>query len=199
MLGRGRHFLIDAVRRRPKADAVWRVHMGALQASEWVLRAILSEAGGEIDRDPQDRRNEARARALIARHLIERTCTEVLDRFGRATGPRLLAFDGEIARRYSELTLYIRQCHAEADLEQIPTADVNKVDAGTHLMIEASQSLTITAIRHHESLTRAQTSGTDGRWSILSNPSDCQQNPSSVSDEPLQIPRAQGGTPGSVC
>jgi len=55
-------------------------------------------------------------------HLIERTCTEVLDRFGRATGPQLLAFNPQIARRHIELTLYIRQCHAERDLESIPGA-----------------------------------------------------------------------------
>jgi hypothetical protein len=112
--------LIDAVRRRPKVDTHWRVHMGALQASEWALRAILAEAGRQIDEDPEDHRREAQTRALIARHLIERTCTEVMDRFGRVTGPRLLAFDAAIAKHYSELTLYIRQCHAEADLEQIP-------------------------------------------------------------------------------
>lgn len=112
--------LIDAVRRRPKEDVHWRVHMGALQASEWALRAILAEAGRQIDADPEDHRGDARTRALIARHLIERICTEVMDRFGRVTGPRLLAFDAAIAKHYSELTLYVRQCHAEADLEQIP-------------------------------------------------------------------------------
>jgi alkylation response protein AidB-like acyl-CoA dehydrogenase len=111
--------LIDAVCRRPKEDVHWRVHMGALHASEWALRAILAEAGRQIDADPEDRRGDARTRALIARHLIERICTEVMDRFGRVTGPRLLAFDADIAKLYSELTLYVRQCHSEADLEQI--------------------------------------------------------------------------------
>jgi hypothetical protein len=53
------------------------------------------------------------------RHLIERSCSEVLDRFGRATGPQLLAFDAAIAQRHCELGLYIRQCHAERDLEQV--------------------------------------------------------------------------------
>ena len=32
----------------------------------------------------------------------------------------MLAFDADVARRYAELTLYIRQCHAERDLAQIP-------------------------------------------------------------------------------
>jgi hypothetical protein len=52
--------------------------------------------------------------------IIERMCTDVLDRFGRATGPQPLAFDARVAQRYAELTLYIRQCHAERDLANIP-------------------------------------------------------------------------------
>jgi hypothetical protein len=43
-----------------------------------------------------------------------------MDRFGRATGPLLLAHDTDAVRHYSALTLYIRQCHAERDLETIP-------------------------------------------------------------------------------
>jgi hypothetical protein len=50
----------------------------------------------------------------------ERMCTDVLDRFGRATGPHLLAFDAQMAQRHAELYLYIRQCHAERDLAAIP-------------------------------------------------------------------------------
>jgi hypothetical protein len=57
----------------------------------------------------------------MARHLIARMCTDILDRFGRATGPQLLAFDAGAAQRYAELTLYIRQCHAERDLAGIPS------------------------------------------------------------------------------
>jgi hypothetical protein len=32
----------------------------------------------------------------------------------------LLAFDEQVARQYAALSLYIRQCHAERDLERIP-------------------------------------------------------------------------------
>jgi hypothetical protein len=94
--------------------------MGALEASEWALKAILTEAGRQIDADPGDSGGVRQKRALMARHLIERTCTDVLDHFGRATGPALLAFDVAVAQRYAELTLYIRQCHAERDLAEIP-------------------------------------------------------------------------------
>jgi alkylation response protein AidB-like acyl-CoA dehydrogenase len=112
--------LIDAVRRNSREDPHFQAHLGALEACEWGMRALLDEAGRQIDADPHDHSHEARKRALIVRHLIERTCTEVLDRFGRATGPALLAFDPLTVQRHLELTLYIRQCHAERDLAQIP-------------------------------------------------------------------------------
>jgi alkylation response protein AidB-like acyl-CoA dehydrogenase len=112
--------LVDAARDLNRRDPHSRAQLGALEAADWGLRALLAQAGREIDVDPQDAGGQARRRALMARHLIERMCTDVLDRFGRATGPQLLAFDARIAQRYSELTLYIRQCHAERDLATIP-------------------------------------------------------------------------------
>jgi hypothetical protein len=92
--------------------------IGALKAARWGSLALLEQAGREID---EDRWNGpvARQRAYFVRHLIERSCTDVLDRFGRATGPQMLAFDEAVAQRYAELTLYIRQCHAERDLEKV--------------------------------------------------------------------------------
>jgi len=112
--------LIDAARKSHKRDPHAQAQLGALEAAEWGFHAILSEAGRQIDADPLDSTRQARRHALMARHLIERMCTDVLDRFGRATGPQLLAFDSAVAQRYAELTLYIRQCHAERDLAAIP-------------------------------------------------------------------------------
>ena len=43
----------------------------------------------------------------------------VIDHFGRAFGPRLLAFDGEVARRVAEVQLYVRQHGAERDLARL--------------------------------------------------------------------------------
>jgi alkylation response protein AidB-like acyl-CoA dehydrogenase len=115
--------LIDAASAPRRKDPHSRAQLGALQAAGWGLHAMLEQAGREIDADPHDREGEARVRALKVRHLIERACTEVLDRFGRATGPQLLAHDEQVARQFSALALYIRQCHAERDLETIPSAD----------------------------------------------------------------------------
>jgi alkylation response protein AidB-like acyl-CoA dehydrogenase len=111
--------LVDAALRLNRRDAHSRAQMGALEAAAWGLLAILDQAAAQIDADPNDRSGSGQRLALTVRHLIERSCTDILDRFGRATGPQLLAFDTDTVRRYSELTLYIRQCHAERDLESL--------------------------------------------------------------------------------
>jgi alkylation response protein AidB-like acyl-CoA dehydrogenase len=116
----GASSLVDAATQSMRRDAHSRAHVGAMQAISWGMIALLDQAAGEIDADPQDRRGEARRGALKVRHLIERWCTEILDRFGRATGPQLLACDRQVARQHMALNLYIRQCHAERDLETIP-------------------------------------------------------------------------------
>ena len=58
-------------------------------------------------------------RALTVRHLVEQACTEVLRRLARAYGPHPLAMDEDVSRRYQELDLYLRQSHAERDLEAL--------------------------------------------------------------------------------
>ena len=110
--------LITAAASLNRNDPHSRAQIGALKAIGWGLNALLLESGREIDTHPLDT-ELARRRALTVRHLIERWCTEVMDRFGRATGPQLLAMSEVVARQYSALTLYIRQCHAERDLEDL--------------------------------------------------------------------------------
>jgi alkylation response protein AidB-like acyl-CoA dehydrogenase len=116
--------LVDAAAALKRRDPHSRAHLGALQAVAWGFTAILDQAGREIDADPLDAACAARVRGLMVRHLIERGCTEILDRFGRATGPQLLAYDAAVARQHMALTVYIRQCHGERDLETIPALSV---------------------------------------------------------------------------
>jgi hypothetical protein len=112
--------LIDAAREFHPTQQVARAHVGAMEAVAWQLGAILDQCGREIDEDPEDIARRARVRALMVRHLVERACTEILERFGRATGGHLLAHDETVAKQYAALTLCIRQAQTERDLETIP-------------------------------------------------------------------------------
>lgn len=114
----GAQSLVDAAAKLNRTDAHSRAQVGALMAIAWGFEAVLTKAGDEIDLNPTDG-GQARKRALKVRHLIERWCTEVLDRFGQATGPQLLAHDPLVVRQYAALALYIRQCHGPKDLETL--------------------------------------------------------------------------------
>jgi hypothetical protein len=115
--------LIDAAREFKPKNRDARAHVGAMEACAWQLGAMLDQCGREIDADPEDLSGRARVRALMVRHLIERGCTEVLERFGRATSDHLLVHDERVAKQYAALTLCIRQCQTERDLETIPEPD----------------------------------------------------------------------------
>lgn len=110
--------LVDAAMRTKRDDAHTVAHLGAMHADAWALGAYLAVAGREIDAGG-DQGAEARVRALTVRHLVEQTCTDVLRRLPRALGPAPLAMDAEVHRRYQELDLYVRQNHAERDLEAL--------------------------------------------------------------------------------
>ena len=114
--------LVRAARKLRRKSSHSRAQLGALEANDWAARAFLQEAGRQIDSSVDESVDDARLRSIKVRHLIERLCTDTLDRFGRATGPQLLAFDAAVAQRHAELSLYIRQCHAEQDLETLTTA-----------------------------------------------------------------------------
>jgi hypothetical protein len=91
-------------------------HAGAVRARLWSMEGALRTAALRIDDDPMDSTGEARALAGVVRHLVESGATEVLDRVGRGTGAEPLGHDGAHARRVADLTVYLRQSHAEADL-----------------------------------------------------------------------------------
>ena len=110
--------LVDYALRQSRDDPHTLAHLGAMGASVWALRSYLETAGREIDEMP-DQQIEARIRALTVRHRVEQTCTDVLRRLARAYGPHPLAMDADISDRYQELDLYLRQSHAERDLESL--------------------------------------------------------------------------------
>ena len=110
--------LVDFACRQTRSDPHTMAHLAAMQSSVWALQAFLETAGQAIDRDPDDRAR-AQIRALTVRHLVEQACSEILTRFARAYGPYPLVMHEDVARRRQELDLYLRQSHAERDLETL--------------------------------------------------------------------------------
>jgi alkylation response protein AidB-like acyl-CoA dehydrogenase len=102
-------------------DAHGLAHLGAVDVVLTATRAVLVAAADAIDADPRDLRGGARRRAMRARALVERTGREVLDRVGRALGPAPLGRDAGHAQRVADLTVYLRQHHAERDLAALGT------------------------------------------------------------------------------
>lgn len=110
--------LLEAAMHYKRNDAHTLAHLGAIYANVWACESYLDAAGREIDAHPADGA-AARRRALQVRHLIEQSCTDTLHRFARAYGPHPLCMDRNIALRYQETELYLRQSHAERDLEEL--------------------------------------------------------------------------------
>jgi len=112
--GVGRTLLAAAAERDvgPHAQA----HLGAVDIALHTARAALDAAADEIDADPADRQNGGRLRALRVRALVEAAATEVMQRVGRALGAAPLSHDEAHSRRVADLTVYLRQHHAERDL-----------------------------------------------------------------------------------
>ncbi len=110
--------LIDAAVHLVDDNAHRRAHLGAMRSHLWALEAVLRQAGTDIDRQPADT-HEAQHRARALRHHVERTVADILDRFGRAFGPRPFALDTDLNQRWLDTHLYTRQDHAERDLEAL--------------------------------------------------------------------------------
>jgi alkylation response protein AidB-like acyl-CoA dehydrogenase len=91
-------------------------HLGAVDVALGSARAVLTEAAAAIDADP---RRDAQRLAVRVRSTVEAVATEVIGRVGRALGAGPLSRDAGHARRVADLTVYLRQSHAEADLEQL--------------------------------------------------------------------------------
>ena len=110
--------LLDYAQANKRSDPHTLAHLGAISANVWAMSALLDRAGQEIDETPRDTQ-AAQLRALQLRQLVEMLGTDCLRRFARAYGPYPLAMNESIARRYHETDLYLRQSHAERDLEAL--------------------------------------------------------------------------------
>jgi alkylation response protein AidB-like acyl-CoA dehydrogenase len=113
----GRTLLTSAQEREAGPHAL--AHLGAVDIALRTARTALSQAAEEIDADPDDLRNTGRGRALRVRALVEMVATEVMGRVGRALGAGPLCHDEAHSRRIADLTVYLRQHHAERNLAEL--------------------------------------------------------------------------------
>ena len=91
-------------------------HLGAVDAAFTAADATLAAAADHIDTDPANRSGLAELIARRARAVVESAVDEALARTDRALGPGPLCLDERHARAVADLTVYIRQSHAERDL-----------------------------------------------------------------------------------
>jgi len=112
----GAERVADTLRRAgPRLDDHGLAHLGAVDAALAAGRWSISAAADEIDADPEEPR-AAQRRAGRVRAVVERAALETLDRVGRALGATPLATDEGHAAAVADLTVYLRQSHAERDL-----------------------------------------------------------------------------------
>ena len=91
-------------------------HLGAIDGAFAAMRSVLLEAARDFDLDPEDRQGRAALVARRTRTVVEWGTGLVLERVGRALGAGPLTQDAEHSRRVADLTVYLRQSHAERDL-----------------------------------------------------------------------------------
>jgi hypothetical protein len=110
--------LLDHAAASKRDDPHTLAHLAAMHASAWAMMASVDRAGVQIDQAPNDRAG-AHILALQLRYIIEHLGTEVLHRFAGAYGPQPLSMNQDIATRFQEVQLYMRQSHGDRDLEAL--------------------------------------------------------------------------------
>ncbi len=113
----GRTLLAAAGKRDVGPHAL--AHLGAVDIALSTARTALRQSAVEIDADPADTGKAGPRRALVVRALVESVATDVLNRVGRALGAGPLCHDEAHARLVADLTVYLRQHHAERDLAEL--------------------------------------------------------------------------------
>ncbi|WP_345703964.1 hypothetical protein [Kitasatospora paranensis] len=97
-------------------------HLGAVDARLSTVDVLLDGAATAVDADPHDREGKAALRTMRVRAAVEDAADDVLRRVGRALGATPLGHDAVHARAVADLTVYLRQHHAERDLAALGRA-----------------------------------------------------------------------------
>jgi hypothetical protein len=110
--------LADALRERVagRGDPHRLAQLGEAAVALQGSAALMREAAARIDRTPQA---NAMGDALSVRLSVEASAGLVLAAAGRALGAGPLCKDAALARLYADLPVFMRQSHAERDLEAL--------------------------------------------------------------------------------
>ncbi|MDQ1649392.1 MAG: hypothetical protein QOG60_1449 [Frankiaceae bacterium] len=95
-------------------------HLGRVRVLLDGCSALLESAAMRVDARPAA---DHETLALTVRSAVADAASEIADRVGRALGPAPLATDREHAQRVADLTVYLRQHHAERDLARLGELD----------------------------------------------------------------------------
>jgi alkylation response protein AidB-like acyl-CoA dehydrogenase len=101
--------------------------LGKTDALLFAAEAVLARAAASIDGDAATGL-AGELLALRTRAIVADAVEQILRETGHVLGPAPLAFDEEHARRVADLTIYVRQHHAERDLVALGRATVGADD-----------------------------------------------------------------------
>ncbi|MCC7633995.1 acyl-CoA dehydrogenase [Stenotrophomonas rhizophila] len=104
---------------RVAADAQTAALLGQVDMTLQAAAALMRELATGIDAMPAQ---PHQAEVIRVRSVVERACTQVLDAVGRALGPAPMCLDPVHATRWSDLTVFIRQSHADRDWAELGRA-----------------------------------------------------------------------------
>ncbi|WP_166776310.1 acyl-CoA dehydrogenase [Xanthomonas sp. CFBP 8151] len=91
-------------------------HLGAIDAGLASAAALLRQLALRIDAQPE----QAHVRGVLqVRSVVEAVARDTLDRVARALGPGPLCGNRAHAQRCADLSVFIRQHHAERDLQAL--------------------------------------------------------------------------------
>jgi alkylation response protein AidB-like acyl-CoA dehydrogenase len=111
-LARSVHAAVDA------ENPLLAMHLGAIDVALHASALALADAAQRVDAGLATGA-EGALLAKRVRTIVANACETVLERAAHALGPAPLALDAEHAQRVADLTLYVRQHHAERDLASL--------------------------------------------------------------------------------
>ena len=106
---------LTAAAKRREPDQIALMHLGRAAAITHVFDAVLADAARRIDAGEAAGQRGLEL-ATHVRTIVAMQAEQALETVGHALGPAPLTADEEHARRVADLTVYLRQHHAERDL-----------------------------------------------------------------------------------